>query len=204
MGKTRAGFHAGRGHAKSFKADGKYVQNSIWIPANQFQTTYISGSAASVSSITATAGSGRDYTYAFNPLGIASVGFTFIVPGSVKAGTRADATIYWTSSGVGANQRDVIWDIDYTGFTEHISGSEVFGTDWILSGTSLNSLANATASGANVEVSGSLSRTTVKMAGSTLSPYDYVRCQLYRDTDEEGDNLLAPAHVLGVLLEFTD
>ena len=197
---SRAGIHSGQVHGRTVTADGKYPQNSQWISANQFQTTYISGTAASVSSVTL-----MDYDYAFDDGVVNYVGFSFVVPTNIKADTKANVIVYWTSSGVAANDDGAVFDVDYWNYSQYVSGSAVVGLTYVMSGISgQTKLGNATVTGIHGIISGCLNQSTLVIPAVDIKAGEYVRCLFFRDAGETADDLDAPAHVLGLLLEFVD
>lgn len=196
----RAGMTSGKVHGRTVTADGKFVANSIWLPANQFQTTFISGTAAIVSSTNL-----AEYTYAFNASADNSIGFSYVVPTNIQADTKLNVTVYWTSSGVVANDDGVVFDIDYWNFSKSVSGVEVNGVYYILSGVAdLAPLGNTTVTGIHRAISGALNNSILTVPAIDVKASEYVRCEFFRDTSESADDLTATAHVIGLLLEFVD
>jgi len=219
----RFGIHSGRIDGKSVQADNRYVSNRQVLWADDLMgedsrtgvaMTQVLGAKASayysLSGVLGTSGV-ETPTWNFDTTADSAVAFNLMVPTGLPENARADLRVFWTTSGAtGAKwMSGVAWDIDYRSVNIVLSGQNAH-IDLQLSG----SVSNATGTGTWVMtrdsvsagqagvMSGIITHTVVTIPSTGFRVGNLIQCVLYRDSAEALDDLLLPAHVVAVAVEY--
>lgn len=201
-----AGFHSGLVEAERIKVGGTYLDERQFIKKEDFDTTYISGAAATASIVGtgATAVPVYSFTAGLND----QVAFRFVAPSSLKRNTKARLRVLWTKiSGAAFAAGDVVWDAEYWAASVLTSGVEVAGRNYNISGAEArDGLVTATTSytQAAALVSGVINETVLDIPAKAVAPNDLVRVQLSRSNYKDADTLDDEVGLIGVLIEYVD
>jgi len=210
MGKGKV--HSGAGEFKEVRADDKFVCNREVIVLPRLCTDHglLHGKTAAVA--TGIAVSGPDSTittpvYQFTDGEDRAVQFHTTVPSGLPADAQLVVRPYWTCMS-GANTvlaaSGVVWDVDYMIVpVSYSSGTINQPRTRFFSGT----VSNATGTGyyqPQAEFySGVVCGGAVTIPSSKILPDAHVNCVLFRDVGETADDLMQPAYLLCVVLEYT-
>lgn len=200
----KAGFHSGEIFGDRAKVKGKYVDERTFVKKEDFDTNYVSGTAASE----AVLGGGGAYgvpTYEFQPSSHNQVSYRFVAPDSLPSKTRANLRLYWTVSGSGVGK--VVWDANYWVTSVLVSGTELVGRNYNVSG-GVTEDGNCTVTSEYTQessgVSGVVTEAVMSVPAGDIAANDLVRVMVYRDGDESADNLAQTAHLIGMLIEYEE
>jgi len=201
----RAGFHSGETFCDRVKSNGAIIPNSTWVPVTDLVAdgTLSGVGSANVSGTFAT-------PYVLNQTNTPSLKFdastenvallSMATPSCVGKKTKAKLKLYWTSSGT--SNGVVCWDADYLSTAKWASGVSLTdaNANYSLSGT----VSNVTATGSHDGKSAILNVTELDIPAEDVKANELMKVILYRDADESADTLVAPALLLGVLVEYVD
>jgi hypothetical protein len=199
-----AGFHSGAVLGERVKAGVNYLNDREYIAYQDFETTNISGTAATANNIGGSPRLGALRSYSFTLEGLRQLAFSFVAPMSLKRKTKANLRLLWAVSGVAGQ---VVWNATYLPISMITSGTRVTGEAYNISGSHLGSRATATGTiqcTSPAAVSGVIQNTVLEIPAGDIKAGDIVKVSLWRDPNEPSDTFVGPAHLIGVLVEYTD
>ncbi len=199
---NRTGFHSGEAHAERMKVGNTYINERQFLNKEHFDTTYVSGTAATADSFAGAGAQGLPI-YAFTKAVDDQVAFRFIAPSSLKSNAKAQFRIYWTKAGA-TTFGSVVWRINYWSTSILVSGVEVSGKNYNISGgVTQDGIALVTSEYEQLSsyVSGVVQQATVSIPSGDIAANDLVRVQLSRAGTVSLDE---DAMLIGVLIEYVD
>lgn len=200
-----AGFRSGKMTADSVKVGTTYLNERQFIWKELFDTTYISGTAATATTLAGTSAMSVP-VYKFGEEHMHQVAFRLVAPASLKSNTKCNLRVYWTVVS-GSLAGDVVWDADYWVASVLASGVVVGGRNYCISGGATrdgNCTVTSEPTTRASQVSGIITSDVMAIPAGEIAANDLVRVMIYRDGVETADTLAAPAYLIGVLVEYVD